>query len=248
VTAFVIAGAGVRVAKHGNRSISSRCGSADVMEGLGVNIGLNAAQMAAAIRDVGIAFLFAPSLNPAMRHAMPARVELKMRTVFNLLGPLTNPAGAGVQVVGAPSEAAASLMAEALAELGLRSGWVVHALDGMDEITTTGETLALRVRDGRVETRVLTPEEFGVPRASISDLAGGDLAANTEIAREVLGGRRGPKRDAVLVNAAAALLAAERVRTLPEGVEMAARSIDSGAAASKLDALREFSVAAKSAP
>src|SRR5438093_2433632 len=151
VAAFVIAGSGVRVAKHGNRSISSRCGSADLMESLGVPISLDPAEMARAIREIGIAFLFAPAIHAAMKHAQPVRVELKMRTVFNLLGPLTNPAGATSQLVGAPSENAAELMAGALAELGLPRGFVVHGSDGLDEITTTGVTLAFEIRGGRVE-------------------------------------------------------------------------------------------------
>ena len=166
VAAFVAAGAGVRVAKHGNRSISSQCGSADLLEALGVRLAIPPAESARAIREVGIGFLYAPAIHPAMRHAQPVRVDLRMRTVFNLLGPLTNPAGATAQVVGAPSGRAAELMAGALAALGLARGLVVHGCDGLDEITTTGPTLAFEVREGRVTRRVLEPADFGVPAAA----------------------------------------------------------------------------------
>jgi anthranilate phosphoribosyltransferase len=237
VSAFVVAGAGVRVAKHGNRSISSRCGSADVLERLGIRIGLTPAESERALRETGIAFLFAPAFHPAMKHAQPARVELRMRTVFNLLGPLTNPAGANAQLAGAPSEKAGALMAEALAALGLERGFVVHGLDGLDEITTTGPTLAWEIRNGSVVRRTLAPEDFGVPRAELASLTGGDPAANCAIARAILEGERGPKRDIVLVNAAAALVAAGQASDFLEGMTIAARSIDSGAALAKLEAL-----------
>ena len=240
IVAFVAAGAGVRVAKHGNRSISSRCGSADVMEGLGVKVTLSPDQMGRCIREVGIGFLFAPALHPAMKHAQPARLELKMRTVFNLLGPLTNPAGASAQLVGAPSPEAASLMAEALAALRLARGFVVHGSDGLDEITTAGPTLAFEIRDGKLTRHTLTPEDFGVNRASKSDLLGGDREANCEISRAILGGARGPQRDIVLVNASAALVAAAHARDFLEGVAMAAAAIDSGAALAKAQELASF--------
>jgi anthranilate phosphoribosyltransferase len=240
VAAFVVAGAGARVAKHGNRSISSRCGSADVMEALGVKVLLSPAQMGQAIREVGIGFLFAPAVHTAMKHAQPARLELKMRTVFNILGPLTNPAGATAQLVGAPSPEAASLMAQALAALGLARGFVVHGSDGLDEITTTGPTLAFEIREGKVARHTLTPEDFGVGRASIEDLRGADREANCEIARSVLGGAAGPRRDIVLVNASAALVAAGKARDFQEGVSLAAGSIDSGAALRKARELAWF--------
>ncbi len=238
--AFVAAGAGVRVAKHGNRSISSQCGSADVMEGLGVKVLLAPDQMGRCIREVGIGFLFAPALHTAMKHAQPARLELKMRTVFNLLGPLTNPADASAQLVGAPSPEAATLMAEALAALGLARGFVVHGSDGLDEITTTGPTLAFEIRSGEVTRRTLTPEDFGVNRASKSDLLGGDRAANCAIVLNILGGARGPQRDIVLVNASASLVAAAQARNFREGVAMAAAAIDSGAALAKAQELARF--------
>jgi anthranilate phosphoribosyltransferase len=240
VAAFIVAGAGVRVAKHGNRSISSNCGSADVLERLGVRIALDADQAARAIREVGIGFLFAPAFHPAMRHAQPARLELKMRTVFNLLGPLTNPAGASVQIVGAPSPRAASLMAEALAALGLERGFVVHGSDGLDEITTTGPTLVFEIRGGEVARRTVSPEDFGVPRAALEDLKGGDAAANSEIARAILAGAAGRKRDVALVNAAAALVAAGRAPDFTCGMRLAAEAIDSGAALAKLERLAAF--------
>ena len=240
VAAFVVAGAGVRVAKHGNRSISSRCGSADVLEKLGVKVALDPAAAARAIREIGIGFLFAPAFHPAMKHAQPARLELKMRTVFNLLGPLTNPAGATAQIVGAPSLEAAGLMAAALAELGLARGFVVHGSDGIDEITTTGPTAIFEIRPGRVTRCDATPEDFGVERASLADLAGGDADRNAEIARETLEGRRGAARDVVLVNAAAALVAAGQAASYGEGMRAAAGSIDSGAALEKLAALARF--------
>jgi anthranilate phosphoribosyltransferase len=240
IAAFVVAGAGVRVAKHGNRSISSRCGSADLMEALGVRVALSPEEMGRSIREVGIGFLFAPAIHTATKHAHPARVELKMRTVFNLLGPLTNPAGAGVQLAGAPSPEAAVLMAETLAALGLRAGFVVHGSDGLDEITTTGPTLVFEIHDAKVVRRGITPEDFGVPRSSLEDLRGGEREVNREIARSILGGASGAKRDIVLVNAAAALVAAGRARDFRDAMALAAASIDSGAALGRVKALAEF--------
>ena len=243
VAAFVVAGAGVRVAKHGNRSISSACGSADLMDRLGIKLALDPAELARAIREVGIGFLFAPALHPAMRHAQPARLELKMCTVFNLLGPLANPASANVQIVGAPSAAAARLMAQALAQLGLYRGFVVHGSDGLDEITTTGPTLVLEIASGAVREYTVTPDDFGLPAASAGDLRGGDAAVNERIARDILAGVRGPRRDIVLANAAAALVAAGKARDFREGVALAADSIDSGAARRKLEELAAFCAA-----
>jgi len=240
IVAFVVAGAGVRVAKHGNRSNSTPCGSADLLELLGVDIAFSAEEAARAIREVGIGFLFAPSVHTAMKHAGPVRRELKMRTVFNLLGPLTNPAGATAQLAGAPSPHAAELMAGALAQLGLRHGFVVHGSDGLDEITTTGPTLLYEVRDGKVERRELEPADFGLRPAAIADLAGGDRNRNLEIARAILAGERGPARDIVLANAAAALVVAGKTNTFLEGVAIAVVSLDSGAARAKVAALAQF--------
>ncbi|MGE5568476.1 MAG: anthranilate phosphoribosyltransferase [Rhodospirillales bacterium] len=240
VAAFVVAGAGVKVAKHGNRSISSRCGSADVLEQLGIRVAMDPAQAAHAIREIGIAFLYAPAFHPAMKHAQPARLELKMRTVFNMLGPLTNPANATVQVVGASSPRAAELMANALAALELRRGFVVHGVDGLDEITTTGASLVYEVAEGRVSCREVAPEDFGVARASLEDLKGGDAGHNAEVAKAVLEGRKGPARDIVLVNAAAALVAAGRAADFREGIRVAEESIDRGAAMEKLKQLERL--------
>ncbi|HTP34695.1 MAG TPA: anthranilate phosphoribosyltransferase [Candidatus Acidoferrales bacterium] len=240
VAAFVVAGAGVHVAKHGNRSISSKCGSADLLEAWGIAIAMSPGETARAIREVGIGFLFAPAVHTAMKHAHPVRVDLKMRTVFNLLGPLTNPAGATAQLLGAPSAAAAELMAGALAELGLERGFVVHGSDGLDEITTTGSTDAWEVHEGRVQHRVLEPEDFAVHRASSADLSGGDPLANLEIANAVLRGAHGPARDIVLVNAAAALVAAGKAGTFLEGMALGVVSLDSGAAKAKVQELAAF--------
>lgn len=244
--AFVVAGAGVRVAKHGNRSITSRCGSADVIEQLGVNIDIPPARMRDAIRQVGIGFLFAPAVHPAMKYAGPARRQLQLRTVFNMLGPLTNPAGATAQVVGVYETAVVRKLARALRELGLRRGLVVHGDDGLDEITTTARTLVAEVSEKGVETYALAPEDFGVPRARLDDLAGGDAQENAGLVRIILEGNKGPRRDVVLVNAAAALLVADRAKNLREGMELAAQSLDSGAALKRLQALVEFSDAHRS--
>ena len=240
VAAFVIAGAGVRVAKHGNRSITGRCGSADLLEALGVWILADPRQVAESIRTVGIGFMFAPAHHPAMKHAQPARLELKMRTVFNLLGPLANPAGAQRQLIGAPSEHAAELMAGALAELGTERTFVVHGAGGLDEVSTAGPTVAFEVAGGAVTRHVWEPEDFGVARASLDELRGGDLARNVEIALAVLDGEPGPHRDIVLVNAAAALVVAGRAAGLREGVAVASESIDSGAAIEKVQTLAGY--------
>src|SRR5579883_1559407 len=240
VAAFVAAGAGVRVAKHGNRSISSQCGSADLLESLGIRVPLEPSEAARAIREVGIGFLFAPSLHTAIKYAQPVRLELKMRTVFNLLGPLTNPAGASAQLVGAPSPHAAELMAGALAELQLERGFVVHGSDGLDEITTTGPTLAFEIRERQVIRRTLEPADFGVSPSRAEDLRGGARETNCAIARAVLEGRPGPQRDIVLVNASAALVAAGKASDFREGMRLAARSVDSGAALRKVELLAAF--------
>jgi anthranilate phosphoribosyltransferase len=238
--AFVMAGAGARIAKHGNRSLSSRTGSADVLEALGVRISMTPEEAARSVREIGIGFLFAPNLHPAMKHAQPVRRELKMRTVFNLLGPLTNPARAQRQLIGAPSPQAAELMAEALAELGTGGAFVVHGHDGLDEVSTTGPTDVWRVSTGQVEKHLWLPADFGVKRAFLSALAGGDAARNAQITRDILNGASGPPRDIVLVNAAAGLLAAGLVNDLLAGMAEATRSIDSGAASGKLESLQKY--------
>lgn len=240
VAAFVVTGAGVAVAKHGNRSLASQCGSADILEALGVNISQDANAIARAIREVGIGFLFAPLLHPAMKFAQPARLELKMRTVFNLLGPLTNPAGASSQLIGAPSEAAAELMAHALAGFTPKRAFVVHGSDGLDEVSTTGPTSVYEVRGAHVSRHTWTPLDFGVTPVSIELLRGGNRGTNCEIAEAILTGTPGAPRDIVLVNAAAALLAAEAASTPQAAMELARESIDSGRAWRKVKELVEF--------
>lgn len=239
-TALVVAGAGVRVAKHGNRSVTSKCGSADVMEALGVNINLTPARMVDCLEQVGIVFLFAPAMHSAMKHVQPARRELRLRTVFNLLGPLTNPAQASAQVVGVYSVDLVEKLAEALSMLGLHRALVVHGLDGLDEITITGPTRIAEVREGTVRTYEVTPEEFGIPRSTIQEILGGDAAENAAIIHAILGGKRSAKRDVVLLNAAAALVAAGKSDHLGDALPLAAKSVDSGAAAAKLAALVQF--------
>src|SRR5437773_5780148 len=209
-TAFVVAGAGVRVAKHGNRSVTSKCGSADVMESLGVKIDLPPARLASCLEELGMVFLFAPALHSAMKHVQSARRELRLRTVFNLLGPLTNPAHASAQVVGVYSAELVEKLAEALSMLGLHRAVVVHGLDGLDEVTVAAPTRIAEVREGTVRTYEVTPEEFGIDRARIDDLLGGDATANAAIIREVLSRAKSPRRDVVLLNAAAALVAASK--------------------------------------
>ena len=236
-TAFVTAGAGIRVAKQGNRSISSKCGSADVMEALGVNVQLSPQRAAQCLRDVGICFLYAPDLHSSMKQVQKVRRELRLRTMFNLLGPLTNPARASGQVVGVYALDMVEKLAEALSMLGLHRALVVHGLDGLDEITITGPTRVAEVRDGIVRTYEVDPEEFGLKRATLADISGGDAAENAAIVREVLSGKKSPRRDVVLLNSAAALVAAGRVDHLAGGIPLAAQSIDSGAAAAKLEAL-----------
>lgn len=240
VAAFVVAGAGVRVAKHGNRSFSTQCGSADILEELGVDVSLAPDRVAQAIREIGIGFLFAPLLHPAMKHAQAARAELKMRTVFNLLGPLTNPAAANRQLIGAPSVTSAELMANALAGLGAERAFIVHG-DGLDEVSTSGPTLVFEIAGHEVRSFQWTPDDFGVPFAKLEEIRGGDRARNSEIATAVLKGQPGPQRDIVLVNSAAALLASGIAETPMDAMARAVESIDSGAALNKLRMLGEFS-------
>lgn len=238
--AFVVAGAGVRVAKHGNRSISSRCGSADVLEALGVKLLTPPERLAECIEKVGIGFLFAPALHTAMKHAMPARRRLGGRTVFNLLGPLTNPAGARVQVMGVFAADRVALMAGALATLGAERAFVVHGADGLDEISLSGETQIADVREGAVRSYTVTPEDFGLPRAALQGLAGGDAVDNAAIIRRILDGEPGPRRNIVLANAAAALVAAAAAADFRDGARLATQSLDSGTARERLRALVEF--------
>ena len=237
VAALVLAACGVRVAKHGNRSASSRCGSADLFEQLGVNIAAPPAVVERCLDEVGIAFLFAQVFHPSMRHAAPTRKELGVRTAFNLLGPLTNPAGATRQLVGVPRPELTELVARSLAQLGAERAWVVHGADGLDEISTTGYTKVSECRNGAVNTFYLHPADVGLSKAAPESLRGGDAADNAAIARSVLGGQAGAQRDITLLNAAASLLIAGSAATIPEGLAMAAEAIDSGRAAAVLDKL-----------
>jgi anthranilate phosphoribosyltransferase len=242
--ALVVAGAGVPVAKHGNRAVSSRSGSFDVLEALGVRIDLPLETCARILADVGIAPFFARTAHPAFRHLAPVRAELGVRTVLNCLGPLLSPVGARRQVVGVYSEALVEPLAEALLALGASRGLVVHGDDGLDELTTTASNSAAWLADGRIERLRIDPEALGLPRATLEDLSGGDPETNARIVREVLSGTPGPRRDIVLLNAAAALWVADVVSSLEEGLARAARSIDEGAAAKKLEALRAATVRA----
>ncbi len=240
-TAFVVAGAGIPVAKHGNRSVSSLCGSADVLEALGVSLELTPEQVGDCIDRVGIGFLYAPLLHKAMKYVMPARREIKIRTVFNILGPLTNPAGASAQVMGVYQESLTEPLARVLCELGTRRAYVVHGLDGLDEVSPAAESKISEVKNGQVQSYKVSPEDFGMTRARLSDLRGGNAAENAEIIRRILGGEAGPKRDVVLMNASLAIAAGGKAGDLKEGVTIAAQSINSGAAREKLNRLVAFS-------
>ena len=234
VSAIVVAGAGVPVAKHGNRAASSHCGSADVLEALGVTIDLDAAGVERCLAQAGIGFLFAPMFHPAMAHAGPVRRELRVPTVFNFLGPLTNPARPAAQAVGCSDPRMLPLMAEVLARRGTRAV-LFRGDDGLDELTTTGPSTMFEVRDGRATASTFDPAELGLDPATLDDLQGGDADTSARIARAVLAGERGPKRDVVLLNAGAALEVADRCASIAEGVALAADTIDSGAAAAALE-------------
>jgi anthranilate phosphoribosyltransferase len=235
--AIVVSACGVRVAKHGNRSVSSLCGSADVLEKLGVNLDITPETVEQCINKVGIGFLFAPALHGAMKHAIGPRREIGIRTIFNILGPLTNPANADCQVMGVYRDDLVEKLAGVLHNLGCRHGFVVHGRDGMDEITTTTETLIAEVTRQGVSLDTIRPEQFGIQRCSMADLAGGDASANAAIVRLVLGGESGPRRDIVLLNAAYGLLAAGKVPDIQEGMALSAAVIDSGFALNQLERL-----------
>jgi anthranilate phosphoribosyltransferase len=238
--AIVAAAAGARVAKHGNRAASSRSGSADVLEELGVRIDLPFERYGRAIREIGIGFLFAQAAHTATRHAAPARKQIGVRTIFNLLGPLTNPAGAQAQVLGVFSEEVIDLVAATLAELGVERAFVVHGMGGLDEISLAGETIVAEVRGGTVRRFTVTPEEFGVARASLESIRGGTVKENAALILRVLEGEDGPARDIVVVNAAAALVAAGAAADFREGAGLASFVISSGVASEKLAALVAF--------
>lgn len=239
-TAFVVAGAGLTVAKHGNRSVSSKSGSADVLSELGVNINLSPDRVADCINEVGIGFLFAPLYHGAMKHCAVPRQEIGIRTMLNLLGPLTNPAGATIQILGVYDSHLTELLGKVLMYLGSQHCFVVHGMDGLDEMTLTDRTLVSEAKGGVVSNYVVTPEEFNLSRVSPKELAGGLPHDNAKITKEILQGKKGPKRDMVCLNAAPALVAARKAKTLQEGFLLAGKTIDSGAAAEKLARLVAF--------
>ncbi len=235
--AFVVAGAGITVAKHGNRAVSSRSGSADVLTCLGVRIDLLPEQVEACVNEIGIGFLFAPIFHGAMKHAVGPRQEIGVRTIFNLLGPLTNPAGATVQIVGVYEEGLCDLLANVLMRLGVRHCYVVHGMDGLDEITLTDRTRICEGKAGRLTSYLVEPRDFGFQRVRLKDLTGGDAEENARIIRDILSGREGPRQQLVQLNAAPALVACGKAATLQDGVALAQTIIRSGAAMDKLERL-----------
>ena len=243
--AFVVAGCGITVAKHGNRSVSSCCGSADILEELGININMSVQDLERCLDEIGIAFLFAQNLHPAMKYAMPARKQIGSRTMFNILGPLTNPAGATHQLLGVYDRRWTEVLAQALGNLGTKHALVVYGEDGLDEITTTEATFISEEYAGKIKNYRVSPEDFGFKRAGLSDLAGGTVVDNARILLSVLNGESGPKRDIVLLNAAAAIYAADKAKSVQEGLELAKKSIDSKKALQKLELLKAFSSKSK---
>jgi anthranilate phosphoribosyltransferase len=239
--AFILAGAGVPVAKHGNRAMSSRSGAADVLSALGVNIDITPEQVGRCIKEAGIGFMFAPVHHPAIKNVGPVRVELGVRTIFNLLGPLSNPAGVTRQMLGVFARHWVEPLAHVLKNLGATSAWVVHGSDGLDEITLSGPTYAAALENGNIRTFEIMPEDSGLPRSGADELKGGDAQANAAALRAVLEGKPGAYRDVALVNAAAALIVAGRAKDLKEGVALGSRSLDTGAAAEKLKRLAAIS-------
>lgn len=240
---FVIGAAGVRIAKHGNRAASSRCGSADLLEGLGVQVELTPDQVAECVDRVGVGFMYAPAFHPAMRYVGPTRREIGIRTVFNVLGPLTNPAGASHQLIGVGHPEIATKLADVLARLGSRRAVLVHAEEGLDEVGIVGETAMTEwdTRRGTVERAIVSPKDFGLAFGTMDDIVGGDVEKNVAITRAVLAGEEGPRRTITLLNAGAGIYAAEAAGSLAEGIQMAATAIDSGAAAAKLEELIQVS-------
>lgn len=238
--AFVVAGCGLKVAKHGNRSASSACGSADVLEALGVKLDVGADMVQRSILEIGIGFLYAPQFHVAMKYAVLPRKEVGIRTIFNILGPLSNPANATSQVLGVYDPALTLVMAKVLKNLGSKRAFVVYGMDTLDEITITGKTKVSELRDGRIRNYYLTPEKFGIRRSSLDDIKGGDAKQNAEIVLSVLKGERSPRRDVVLLNAAASLVSGFKARDMKSGIKLAAASIDSGRAMEKLLKLIEL--------
>ena len=244
-TAFVAAGAGIKVAKHGNRAVSSLCGSADVLESLGVKLDLTTSDVETCINEIGIGFLYAPLFHGAMKYAAGPRQEIGIRSIFNLLGPVTNPAGASVQVLGVYEQSLTEKIAAVLKRLGTREAFVVCGEGTFDEISICGPTRVSHLKDNHVSTFEMTPEEYGFKRASLEDIVGGDAKENAKIIRHILDGERGSKRDMVLLNASAAFVAAGQCENFKEGIQMAAESIDSGKANDKLHKLIEFTCQCK---
>lgn len=241
ITALVASGAGVTVAKHGNRSVSSRCGSADILEALGVNINMDKAKIKKCLEEIGIAFLFAPNLHLAMKYVMPARKQIAQKTMFNILGPLINPARATNQLIGVYSAQWTRPLAQVLHNLGTKHVLVVHGADGLDEVTTTDKTFVAEIVGGSLKEYEITPVDFGFKQANLNDLLGGSIQENVKIVRDILAGKKGNQRDIVLVNAGCAIYAADKAKTISEGIKLAEKSIDSGEALKKLELLKEYS-------
>ncbi len=242
VVAFVASGCAIAVAKHGNRSVSSCCGSADILEALGININMSKERLQECLDEVGIAFLFAQNLHPAMKYAMPARKEIGRRTMFNILGPLTNPAAATHQLVGVYDKRWTEVLANVLSNLGTVHALVVHGEDGLDEITTTTKTFVSEASKGKIDSYEIRTEDFGFKKARLEDLSGGDASGNARVLLEILNGKPGPKRDIVILNAAAAIYTADKAGSIKEAVLLASESIDSGKALKKLEMLKEYSL------
>ncbi len=242
VVAFVASGCGITVAKHGNRSVSSCCGSADILEALGININMAKDKIERCLNDVGIAFLFAPNLHPAMKYAMPARKQIGTRTIFNILGPLTNPAGATHQLVGVYDRHLTDKLAAVLGNLGTIHALVVYSEDGLDEIATTAKTFVCEEYKGKLNSYEINPENFGFSKVELEDLKGGTVSNNVKIMLDVLNGKPGPHRDIVVLNAAAAIYVCDKAESIKEGIGLACESIDSGKALKKLELLKEYSL------
>ena len=239
--AFVVAGAGQKVAKHGNRAASSKCGAADVLEALGVKFDLGPEEVQRCVEEVGIGFMFAPAFHPAMKYAGPPRREIGIRTVFNIIGPLTNPAGARTYLLGVADTSLVEKLALVLQSLDCDHALVVHGEDGLDEISTTGKSHVCELKGGKIHTYTIEPGDFGLEKASLNDLKGSDAAENAALLKDILSGKKGPQRDIVVLNAAAALVASNKAKSIEEGIKMAIDSIDKGQAMDKLKRLVEFS-------
>ncbi|MDD5409257.1 MAG: anthranilate phosphoribosyltransferase [Candidatus Omnitrophica bacterium] len=240
ITALVASGAGITVAKHGNRSVSSKCGSADILEALGVNINMDKAGIKKCLEEIGIAFLFAPNLHPAMKNVMPARKQIAGKTMFNILGPLINPARATNQLIGVYSSEWTRPLAQVLYNLGSKHVLVVHGADGLDEVTTTDKSFVSEANKGVFRDYEISPQDFGMARAKPDDLAGGSIGENVKIFQDVLGGKKGQARDIVLLNSGCAIYAADKAESIAEGIKLAEKSIDSKAALRKLELLKEY--------